>query len=432
MEIIYILTGIIVGAIIGFLFSKSKSSGKDKEIEIQNNSLLDLKDEVESLKAISKTEKDVLSERNIALEKQVSQIESEKNSLNEKLLTQRQELEDINSRFAAEFENLTNRLLAQSSKKLEETNQNNLSLILNPFKIKLDDFKKTVEESHKEDLKNTASLQTELKNLLDLNRVMSEETNNLTKALKGESKTQGGWGEMILDKVLEKSGLVEGEQYERQKSMTTDEGNRLQPDVILNLPNNRYLIIDSKVSLTAYSNYCDATEEEDKSRYLKEHLKSIKNHIYGLNLKDYEKLHRSKSLDFVLMFMPVEAAFVEAMKSSPEIFNIAFNMGIVIVTPTTLLATAKTIESIWKQEHQSKNAEEIAQRGTKLYEKFVGFLEELESIGHNITRTQSSYDDAMKKLQFGSGNLIRQAEMLRELGIISKKEIPDLFKSDDE
>lgn len=425
--VIYIIIGVL-GTVIGYLINKSKSSSMETTISIQKTTIDELKNELESNKRQSNQEKELINEKNLVLEKQVTQLDGEKKSLEEKLSTQKQEIEEINTKFKVEFENLSTKILEQSSKKLEESNLSNLSIILNPFKTKLDDFKEIVEKANKDDLVNTTTLQAELKNLLELNKIMSEETNNLTKALKGESKTQGGWGEMILDKVLEKSGLIEGEQYERQKNISDDEGNRLQPDVILNLPNERFLVIDSKVSLTAYTNYCNATDETDVSKYLKEHITSVKNHIKGLSSKEYEKLHQSRSLDFVLMFMPIEAAFVVAMKESPEIFNDAFSKGIVIVSPTTLLATAKTIESIWKQEHRSKNAEDIAKRGAILYDKFVGFLGTLEDIGRHIERTQSSYDDAIKKLQSGSGNLIRQTEMLKELGITSKKPLPEKFK----
>ena len=358
-----------------------------------------------------------------------ARLETEYRNLKEKLSGQQAELKEMQVQFREQFENLANRILEEKSKKFAEQNQENLGQLLQPLGKKLEEFKSRVEETHKEDIKGRATLEQHLNQLQELNQQMSDEARNLTSALKGDTKTQGSWGEMILERILEKSGLTKGREYEIQESFTTDEGRRLQPDVVIHLPDEKYLIIDSKVSLTHYEQFISAENEEGQSRALSAHIRSMRNHVRGLAEKNYQKLMGSRSPDFVLLFVPVESAFGVAIQHDTDLYYEAFERNIVIVSPSTLLATLATIHTVWKQEYQTKNAMEIAERGGALFDKFVLFAESMESVGQRIQQTQQSYDEAMNRLKTGRGSLVRQAEMLQELGVSATKTLPNTLKS---
>ena len=295
---------------------------------------------------------------------------------------------------------------------------------LNPLKEKIQSFEKKVEDTNKESIHRNSALNEQIKGLKDLNLQMSKEATNLTKALKGDSKTQGNWGELILERVLEKSGLEKGREYDLEKSFSSDmEGKtRLRPDVIINLPDNRKMIVDSKVSLTAYEQYVNAETEDQKAVFLKEHLSSLKRHIDQLSAKKYEDLHQIESPDFVLLFIPIEPAFAVALDADNQLYNKAFEKNIVIVTPSTLLATLRTIDSMWQNEKQQKNSIEIARQAANLYDQFVNLTEDLLKVGNQLKTVQGSYDGTMKKLT-GRGNLVTKVENLKKLGIKQSKQL---------
>lgn len=324
-----------------------------------------------------------------------------------------------------QFENVANRVLEHNSQKLKEQNQENLQHILNPLKEKIQAFEKKVEDTYQKEARERHSLKDQVKELHSLNLQMTEEARNLTRALKGDSKAQGNWGEMILAKVLEGSGLREGKEFVVQgkdMQLQSINGKRLQPDVIINLPDQKHLIIDAKVSLTAYERFVDA-EDEIRPIHIKQHLDSVSKHIKELSDKHYHGLDNLNSPDFVLMFMPVEPAFSMAIQEKPELFAYAWEKKIVLVSPTTLLATLKTVASIWQIDQQNQNAREIARQGGAMYDKFVLFVEELEKLGKHIDRTAESYHQAKQKLSLGRGNLISRAEKLRDLGAKTNKKL---------
>lgn len=330
------------------------------------------------------------------------------------------------TRLKTEFENLANRILENNAQKLSQTHQSSLNQLLDPLKEKLTSFEKRVEDAYYQEARERFNLQKEIEKLVSLNYQMSEDAQNLTRALQGDSKFQGNWGELVLATVLEKSGLREGEEYVVQgkdMKLVSENGSRLQPDVIVNLPDQKHIIIDAKVSLTAYEQFSSLEDREAKNQSLKQHLRSIHNHINQLSEKHYPAIPALQSPDFVLMFMPIEPAFSLAIQHQTDLFQYAWERKIVLVSPTTLLATLKTVASIWKLEHQNANAQEIARQGGALYDKFVGFVEEMEKLGVHLDRASRSHSDAMNKLVNGHGNLATRAEKLRELGVKTNKKI---------
>jgi DNA recombination protein RmuC len=344
------------------------------------------------------------------------------NESNIKLLSLQNQLDIQTSskdQMKQEFENLANKIFENTQKKSTD----NLSLLLTPFKDQLKSFGSRVDEIYNEETKQRVSLLTEIKNLKELNNQISNDAINLTKALKGENKTQGDWGEMILSKILEQTGLREGIEYETQGSYTSEDGKRLRPDVILHLPEDKDIIIDSKVSLVSYLNYTNATNEQDQELAIKELVKSLTTHIKDLSNKRYDNIEQIKTLDFVLMFIPIEAAFTLAASSDPKLFKTAFESNIMLVSPSTLFVTLRTIENIWRYEHQSNNAQLISKKAASLYDKFAGFVKDMDNIGVHISRTQKAYDDATNKLSTGKGNLLRQSEQFIDLGVKPKAKI---------
>ena len=348
----------------------------------------------------------------------------EKENLKEKINF----LENNKQQMKLEFENLANKLFDEKEKK----STTNLTFVLSSFKEQLDSFSKRVNDIYNDETKQRSSLLTEIKNLKELNNQIATDAINLTKALKGQNKTQGDWGEMILSSILDQTGLREGKEYTIQGSFTSAEGKRLRPDVIVHLPSNKDIVIDSKVSLNAYINYSKAENEDEKHQASKELVKSITSHIKDLSSKSYENIDGVRTLDFVLMFIPIEGAFLLATSSDDNLFKLAFDNNIMLVSPSTLYVTLRTIENIWRNEHQNENAQLISKKAADLYDKFVAFVGDIEDIGTNITRTQKAYDGAMNKLSSGNGNLIRRTEEFLELGVKPKKQLPNRYLSVEE
>jgi DNA recombination protein RmuC len=435
MEIVYIAVGLLIGFVVAYLFVNLKvKASENKLLEIRNDygkTQAGLEERVIHLQ----TEKVRLSNQLELVEKQKEQhlqrlakAEVEFANLHEKLVTQKQEMEDLQKKFTTEFENIANKILEKNSEKFTATNQKNISDVLNPLKEKIQLFEKKVEDTYSQGLKDQTDLRAELKKLFDLSSKISEEANNLTKALKGDVKKQGNWGEVVLERILERSGLNEGTQgYEKQFSDTSEDGRRIQPDIIINLPDNKHIVVDSKVSLIAYERAVNAESEEERTKHVKEHILSLKAHCKALSEKHYQSARHLNSPDFVLLFIPIESSFSIAIQEDQDIFSYAWDMKVVLVSPSTLLATLRTIASIWQQENQTRNAMEIARQGGALYDKFVGFIADMERIGKSISSTQSTYNDAMNKLHTGSGNLVSRVESIKKLGAKTSKEIPKLM-----
>ena len=333
-------------------------------------------------------------------------------------------LEEAKTALSAQFENLANKIFEQKAKTFDAANQQQLQLLLKPFREQIDAFAKQTQTQYVEESKERHLLKNEIERLKVLNERISEDALNLTNALKGETKTQGNWGEIVLERVLENSGLRLGHEYETQGTYKDDKGNLLRPDVVVFLPQERCIIIDSKVSLVAYEQFMSSDDPETKARALRQHLASVNAHIKGLAEKRYENLPGMRTLDFVLLFMPIEGAFHLALENDTGFFKKAYDSRIIVVSPSTLLATLRTIENIWRTEQQQQNAAEIARHAEALYDKFVSFVEDMDRIGEQIGRTQQQWDNAMNKLGTGKGNLIRRAEQMKKLGLSTKKALP--------
>lgn len=368
-------------------------------------------------------------------EEQVQELNRELNVLNgvlgqerqrnegllEKLDSQKAELEELNQRMTAEFKQIANALMEEKGKQLADRQEDKLKLLLEPFKERIMEFQKQVSEAYEKEGRERFALKKEIADLVKQNQQLSTDADNLTRALKGDSQSQGAWGEMILQRLLEDSGLNPGVEYTMQESTTQADGTRLRPDAVIHLPEGKHLIIDSKVSLLHYEQYCSSTDEEERKRLLKQHVESLRTHAKGLSEKNYPKLHGLSSVDFVLMFVPVEPAFLLALRERPEVFQEAYDKQVVMVTHTTLMATLRTIHGLWKNERINQNHVEIAKRAGSLYEKFVGFTEDLIKVGKQMADARASYESAMGKLSTGNGNLVRQVEMLKELGAKTNK-----------
>ncbi len=349
-----------------------------------------------------------------------TRLEVERESHDDKL----QALESARVQLKADFQNLANRIFDEKAASFSHNSQEQLGHLLGPLRQQLGEFKQRVEDSYDTEAKDRRALHEQILQLKALNLQMSQDTVNLTQALKGENKTQGNWGEVILARVLEQSGLREGFEFETQVSLQ-QAGRRYQPDVIVRLPDNKDVIVDSKVSLTAYEKYCSSEDEIRRLGHLKAHLSSLRGHIRGLSDKSYEKLEGVRSLDFVLLFVPVEGAFLLALEQDQQLFSDAFARNIILVSPSTLLVTLRTIHNIWRYERQSQNSEEIARRGGELHDKFVGFIESMDDVGRHLGRAQSAFDMSRNRLYQGRGNLVSQAAMLNKLGATGKKQLPD-------
>jgi DNA recombination protein RmuC len=357
---------------------------------------------------------------------------AEKDSLKEKLETRKKEMEEMGKKFNIEFENIANRILDTKSEKFTELNKKNLGAILEPLGKNIEEFRKTVNETYDKEAKERFSLGEKVKELAQLNQKISEEAHNLTRALKGEAKTQGGWGEMILETILEKSGLRKNEEYFMEHQLLDEHGNplrsdsegkKMRPDAVIKYPDKRSVIIDSKVSLNAFTRYMDSTDAADQQQALSEHVAALKNHINELSSRGYDDYDRT--LDFVMMFIPSEPAYIAAMQGAPDLWNYAYEKRILLLNPTNLITSLKLIVDLWKREYQNRNAQQIAERGAKLYDKFVGFVTNLQEVGKHLDKAKDAYSDSFSQLSTGKDNLIVQATRLKSLGIKNKKELPE-------
>lgn len=357
----------------------------------------------------------------------IASLEMEKQLLTQQLQTLRDYVEEVKKQTKLEFENLANKVLDEKSKMFSEHTEKSLDVLLKPLKEKIQGFEKSVEEKYSNESKERHALKSEIERLITLNDKMALETNSLTQALRGDSKIQGDWGELVLERILEASGLREGHEYSLQKSHNDDDGERFRPDVIINLPENKHVVVDSKVSLKAYDLYRSSQDELMQRKVLSEHIKSIEKHIDDLGDKHYAKLKGINSPELVFMFIPIEPAYMLAMQTDSDLSARAWKKGVAIVTATTLLTSLKTVASIWRLEKQNKNALEIAQEGAKLYDKFVGFLDDFEKIGKTFETGSKQFLDAMGKLKDGPGNVFKKMEQLRELGASPKNKIKSEF-----
>jgi DNA recombination protein RmuC len=403
---------------------KTLSEEKQKENDLLKIEIIDLNNEMNELREKLSKSSELL----------ISSEEKQKN-LNEKLLTQKEEIEKLGEKFTNEFKVLADAVLDEKSKKFTDQNMINIKSILEPLGERIKDFKKQVEDTYDKESKQRFSLESKIKELVELNQQISKEANNLTHALKGSAKTQGLWGEMILETILENSGLEKGREFFVQEYLRDEAGNtikgpdgqKMQPDVLIKYPDGRNVIIDSKVSLNAYERYSSSENEEEQVLAMKQLLISVRNHIDGLSSKKYDLY--AQSLDFVMMFVAIEPAYLLAIKQDSELWNYAYKKKILLISPTNLIAALKLVADLWKREHQNRNAFEIAERGGKLYDKFVSFAESLEDVGSNIKRAKKSYDSAVNQLTEGKGNIISQVEKLKELGVKAQKTIPPSLTS---
>ena len=439
MLILYIGISFVAGALLAFLVMMGRAASLraalndeiarlDKESGILQERIVSLQAENQKLALEISTERQAKNEITIQFTRQ----DADYKNLQEKLNLQKAELEELNKKFTIEFQNIAHKILTENSSVFTSLNQKNISDILTPLKEKIDKFEKKVEDTYEKGLKDQNDLRVVLLKLHELNTQISEEANNLTRALKSDSKKMGNWGELILDRILEQSGLEKGKEYFTQYTDKSEEGATLRPDVVIMLPEKKHIIIDSKVSLIAYDRFVNTSDESEKEKWQKAHVDSVREHIKGLSAKKYTGAVSVDSPDFVLLFMPLESAFSLALQNDLELFNYAWQRRIVMVSPTTLLATLKTVESIWKHEKQTQNAMDIARQGASLFDKFVNFIGDLEKIGGQIDSLQHTYQDAHKKLTSGKGNLVRQAEKLKELGIKTEKSLSERLLPGDE
>jgi DNA recombination protein RmuC len=447
MEIVFILLGLAIGAVLGYLIAKSKVQSdfsKDKD------ELLRAKTEAEARIATSQIlidEKEKIvqqwegkyHEKATAVNNLTAQLATANqqiSGLEEKLENQKKEIEEMNKTFTTQFENIANKILESKSEKFTNLNKQYLKDLLDPLKQNIETFRTKVDEESKQRF----SLGEKVKELTELNKKISDEANNLTKALKGEAKTQGRWGEMILESILEKSGLEKDREYfmehelkdEAGKALRSEEtGKKMRPDAVIKYPDKRSVIIDSKVSLNAFTRFLESTDPEEQEKELKNHVQAVKNHIIALNARGYDDYN--KALDFVMMFIPSEPAYMAAIKGDPDLWNFAYDKRILLINPTNLVTSLKLIVDLWKREHQNKNAMDIAERGSLIYEKLLNFIGNFQQVGSSLASAKNTFDEAMGQLSTGRGNLVSQALKLKELGIKSKKELPaDLTKLADE
>lgn len=423
MFFLYLFAGILIGALAVWVALRGQSAALTEQ----------LKQSV-SREALQQVEKQVallekkLSERQVEYETLVRDLATSEQMVenySQRLRTRETELREMQDNLRMEFENLANRLLEEKSKRFTEQNQTNLGQLVRPLQERLAQFETTLNALRVEDAKARTSLTEQIRMLADLNSQMSDDARNLTRALKGDNKTQGNWGEMVLEKILEKSGLTKNREYVTQMSLFSETHDRKRmPDVVIHLPEGRHIIVDSKMSLVAYERYVASEDNIERNRWAQEHLLSVKTHVKQLSEKNYPALNNIQSPDFVLMFVPLEPAFALSLQTENELFVQALERNVIIVSPTTLLATLRTINSMWRQEHQNRNAQLIAEYGGHLYDKFCNFIADMEEISAKLSMAQRSHEAAMNKLAVGKGNLVSRAEKLKQLGAKASKQIP--------
>lgn len=422
--VITILISAAIGAYLGMLFTKLKSKSEKSTLEERQNQMeLTISGLKENLIKIEGEREDIRKEKDF-LNSELTRKNTEYENLQQREAQRDDELEERQEQLRKDFELLANKILEEKSNKFTEQNKENIKNILNPLQEKIKNFEEKVDLTQKESISMHSALKEQLLGLKDLNQQMTKEATNLTRALKGDSKMQGNWGELVLERVLEKSGLEKDREYFVQQNFTRADGSRVLPDVVLNLPDGKKMIIDSKVSLTDYERLVNAPDEE-KIMHLKAHVNSIKRHVDQLSEKNYQDLYDIESPDFVLMFIPIEPAFAVVVNEDNSIYNKAFEKNIVIVTPSTLLATLRTIDSMWNNEKQQRNAIEIARQAGALYDKFEGLVTDLTGVGKKIDAAKSDYSAAMNKLVDGRGNLITSVEKLKKMGAKAKKSLPE-------
>lgn len=417
MEILYLIIGLIIGAVAFWFIASFKYKGESSRIE-ERSRILDTDN------AELKTKVNNEQQKVIELNSKLSSLQSDYANLQQKLAEQKGELEELQQKFVKEFENLANKIFDEKTTKFSEQSKANLSEILSPLREKITEFQSKVEQTNKESIDRFAALRQQLLTLKEMNQQMSTDAQNLVKALKGDTKTQGDWGEIQLERILERSGLRKGEEYLIQESYTADDGKRKRPDVIVNLPEEKKIIIDSKLSLVSYERFVSTEDEQERNIHLKSFIDSVRRHIKELSDKNYSTIFDQGTLDFVLMFIPIEPAFSLAVQYGENLYTDAYDKNIIIVSPSTLLATLRTIANIWKQEYQNRNVIEIAKQSGALYDKFVAFTEDLVSVGNRLDQAKGSYVDAMKKLSEGRDNLVNKAEKIRKLGAKTSKQLP--------
>ncbi|HBR12141.1 MAG TPA: DNA recombination protein RmuC [Chryseobacterium sp.] len=444
---LYIILGIVIGGILIFLMMKSWFISK-KSVEALNEKLIRSQEnenyslqKIEELKLSNNQLKDDINLIQRTKEELLftnAELNAHYKNLQENLENQKSEFLKLQETTRLHFEKTANQILEEKSEKFTQLNQNQLKTILEPFQEKINELKNTVNETYDKEAKERFSLGERVRELKDLNQQISEDARQLTRALKGESKTQGNWGEMILESILEKSGLRKNQEYfmehelrdENNKAIFSEfSGKKMRPDAVVKYPDNRNVIIDSKVSLTAFVEMTDETDPDIFAIKQNQHLQSVKNHIMQLSQKAYDDF--DKSLDFVMMFVPSEAAYMTALQTDPQLWNFAYDKRILLLSPTNLITSLKLVQDLWKREYQNRNAMEIAERGAKLYDKFVGFVENLERIGKNIDQAKNSYNDAFKQLSSGNDNLMIQTQKLKNLGIKNKKNLPQGLGEED-
>ncbi|NAS11692.1 DNA recombination protein RmuC [Poritiphilus flavus] len=425
--LLYIIVGVgflALGYFIGIYIQNLKTTSRQSRLLEREDQLKNNLNMVNEQLVQSNEEKNELRLHKEQLGNQITRYRADLENLQSKYDEQKEEILKLQEKFTKEFENLANKILDEKSVKFTEQNQKNIKNILTPLQEKIQLFEKKVEESRKENYGIHQALKEQLLNLQNQNLKITKEAENLTKALKGDSKTQGNWGELVLERVLEKSGLEKDREYSVQQSFSREDGSRVLPDVIIHLPDGKKMVVDSKVSLTDYERYINA-DEETKEQNLKEHINSLKKHVDQLSAKKYEDLYEMESPDFVLMFVPIETAFSVAINQENNLYNRAFERNIVIVTPSTLLATLRTIDSMWSNEKQQRNAIEIARQAGALYDKFEGFVGDLTKVGKKMDEAKNEYRGAMNKLVEGRGNIITSIEKLKKMGAKAKKSLPD-------
>ncbi|WP_024479841.1 DNA recombination protein RmuC [Cellulophaga baltica] len=436
--IIYFLiasVGIGIGFFLGNYIQKLKTTSsqsaliaREEQLRINNTSLeqklSQAEETIAEIRSLAELDKNELRNEKELLGNQITRYQADLENLQLKNTEQKEEVEKLQEKFTKEFENLANKILDEKSSKFTEQNKENIKNILNPLQEKILLFEKKVDDSQKESVGMHSALKEQLATLQLQNLKITQEAENLTKALKGDSKMQGNWGELVLERVLEKSGLEKDREYSVQQSFTREDGSRVLPDVIINLPDGKKMIVDSKVSLTDYERYVNA-EDELKDKFLKDHINSLRRHVDQLSAKKYEDLYEMESPDFVLLFVPIEPAFAVAINNDSTLYNKAFEQNIIIVTPSTLLATLRTIDSMWNNEKQQRNALEIARQAGALYDKFEGFVSDLMKVGKKMDEAKVEYRGAMNKLVDGRGNIVTSIQKLKKMGAKAKKSIPD-------